>query len=246
MGSDIKRIGAFIAVLTIALFITAMEESLAFDSGGQVGIKDLKKGVFLIAESKLYDPHFSRSVILILMYEKEGALGLIINRSTDIPLEQALPRLKGAERLSSPVYYGGPVGRNHVTALLRTDKLPEGVKKVFDNIYVTENMRPLIEVIQGPDPEKNVRIYSGYAGWGPGQLDGEVARRDWIIVTADPDIIFSENPSGAWEELYKRGKKIEAYDQTGPDYILSTSHFLSFEKNSFRNMVTFGAITDWQ
>ncbi|MEK7871867.1 MAG: YqgE/AlgH family protein [Nitrospirota bacterium] len=223
-----------------------MEESLAFDSGGQVGIKDLKKGVFLIAESKLYDPHFSRSVILILMYEKEGALGLIINRSTDIPLEQALPGLKGAERLSSPVYYGGPVGRNHVTALLRTDKLPEGVKKVFDNIYVTENMRPLIEVIQGPDPEKNVRIYSGYAGWGPGQLDGEVARRDWIIVTAEPDIVFSEDPSGVWEELYKRGKKIEAYDQTGPDYILSTSHFLSFEKNSFRNLHTFGAITNWK
>lgn len=223
MSGDIKRIGAFLAALAIALFITAMEESLAFDSREQVGIKDLKKGVFLIAESKLYDPHFSRSVILLLMYEKQGALGLIINRSTDIPLEQALPGLKGAERLSSPLFYGGPVGRNHVTALLRTDKLPEGVKKVFDNVYVIEDMRPLIEVIQGPDPDKKVRIYSGYAGWGPGQLDGEVARRDWIIVTADQDIIFSENPSGAWEELHNRGKKIEAYDQTGPDYIPSKS-----------------------
>ncbi len=217
MGSDIKRIGAFLAVLAIALFITAMDESLAFDSGGQVGIRDLKKGVFLIAESKLYDPHFSRSVILILMYEKEGALGLIVNRATDIPLWQALPGLKGAERLSSPLYYGGPVGRDHVTALLRTDKLPEGVKKVFDNVYVIEDMRPMHEVMQGPDPEKNIRIYSGYAGWGPGQLDGEVARRDWIIVTAEPDIIFSEDPSGIWEELHKRGKKIEAYDRTGSD-----------------------------
>ncbi len=224
MSRDIKRIGAFLAALAIALFITAMEESLAFDPGGPAGIKDLKKGVFLIAASKLYDPHFSHSVILILMYEKEGALGLVINRSTDIPLEQALPGLKGAELLSSTLFYGGPVGRDHVTALLRTDKLPEGVKRVFDNVYVIEDMRPLIEVIQGADPEKKVRIYSGYAGWGPGQLDGEVARRDWIIVTADPDIIFSENPLGVWEELYKRGRKIEAYDQTGPDYIPSKYH----------------------
>ncbi len=135
MRGDIKRIGAFLAALAIALFISAMEEPLAFDPGGPVGIRDLKKGVFLIAASKLYDPHFSHSVILILMYEKDGALGLIINRSTDIPLEQALPGLKGTERLSFPLFYGGPVGQGHVTALLRTDKLPEGVKKVFDNVY---------------------------------------------------------------------------------------------------------------
>jgi putative transcriptional regulator len=194
-----------------------MEESLAFDSGGQVGIKGLKKGVFLIAESKLYDPHFSRSVILILMYEKEGALGLIINRSTDIPLEQALPGLKGAERLSSPLFYGGPVGRNHVTALLLTDNLHVGVKKILENLYVIEDIKALIEVIQGPNPEKNVRVYSGYAGWRPGQLDREVARRDWIIVTADPDIIYSDNPSGVWEELHNRGKKIEAFNKIEPD-----------------------------
>lgn len=209
VSGDIKRIGAFRAALAIALFIAAMEESLALDSSEQAGMKDLKKGVFLVAASKLYDPHFSRSVILILMYEKEGALGLIINRSTDIPIEQALPGLKGAKRLSSPLFYGGPVGRDHVTALLRTDKLSQGVKKVFDNVYVIEDMRPLIEVIQGPDPEKKVRIYSGYAGWGPGQLDGEIARKDWIITAADPEMVFSKDPSGIWEDLLKRGDKIQ-------------------------------------
>lgn len=170
----------------------------------------LKQGVFLVAVPQLLDPHFRRTVVLLIAYDKQGAAGVIINRPTDVPLEQALPNLKGIEALSSSLFFGGPVSQNHLTVLLRSDKSLDGAHKVFDNVYVTEKKDHLAEILRNPNPGKNLRIYSGYSGWGPGQLDQEVGRGDWIIITADQDIIFSEEPSKIWPELLKKRERIEA------------------------------------
>lgn len=209
VSGDIKRRGFFLTVLFIASCMTVMEEPLAAASEQYKGSKDLKKGIFLIAVPELLDPHFHRTVVLIIRYERQGALGLIINRPTDIPLEQALPNLNGIKGIPASLFLGGPVSQDQIMALLYSKRPLDETQNVFDDVYVAGSLKPLAETLKNPNPEKNLRIYSGYAGWGPGQLDGEVARGDWLIIDADSETIFSENTSEIWKELLKKGERIE-------------------------------------
>lgn len=199
----------FFTLFLIAASLSSAWKSPASAAEKHVKDSNLRKGAFLVAVPHLIDPHFSRTVILLIMYEKEGAVGLIINRPTRIPIKRALPNLKEAENLSSSLFFGGPVSQERILALFRSDKSLDETQKVFDDVYVAESIKPLAQMLQSPQPEKNLRIYSGYAGWGPGQLDGEVARGDWLIIAADPEAIFSENTSDIWKELLKKGEKIE-------------------------------------
>lgn len=196
---------AFLSVL----FLLLSEGIPAIASDQYMEVKELKRGIFLIAAPELPDPHFRHTVVLLVTYEKQGAVGLIINRPTDIPLGQALPNLKGIESLPSALFLGGPVGQDQIMALLRSRKPLDETQNVFDDVYVAGSLKPLAETLKNPNPEKNLRIYSGYAGWGPGQLDREVTHGDWIITTADSVTIFSENPTEMWLELFKRGEKIQ-------------------------------------
>lgn len=216
----LNKSGFFLVAILTAFSMTVTEGFLAiFSVASPVGANGrsplhLKQGVFLIAVPHLLDPHFRQTVVLLIAYDKQGAAGVIINRPTEIPLEKAFPNLKGVEGLSSSLFFGGPVSQDHLMALLRSDKPLDGAQKIFDNVYVTEKRDHLSQILRDPNPEKNLRIFSGYSGWGSGQLDQEVARGDWIIITADPEIIFSENPSKIWSELLKKRERIEA-DQGG-------------------------------
>lgn len=162
----------------------------------------LKQGVFLFAAPKLNDPHFLHSVVLLVTYDKEGALGVIINRPSDIPLDEALPKMEGIEELSQPLFSGGPVNRNFLLALFRSDKQPKGAQKVFSDVYFTGGREALRDALLNRGPDRAVRVYAGYAGWGPGQLDREVGRGDWIIMDADQETVFSEDPSEIWPALF--------------------------------------------
>lgn len=167
----------------------------------------LKQGVFLFAAPKLSDPHFLHSVVLLVTYGKEGALGVIINRPTDIPLDEALPKMEGIEGLSQPLFLGGPVNRNFLLALFRSDKQPEGAQKVFSDVYFTGDREALGDALLNRGPKRAVRVYAGYAGWGPGQLDREVGRGDWIIMDADQETVFSEDPPEIWPALFEKERK---------------------------------------
>lgn len=201
--------GYLLTPFLVAFCIAAMDGSPATAFERYIGAKELKKGIFLIAVPELPDPHFHRTVVLLISYEKQGAVGLIINRPTDIPIEQALSNLKGIEGLPSSLFSGGPVSRDQIIALLRSKKTMDETHNIFDDVYVAETLKPLTETLKNPNPEKNLRIYSGYAGWGPGQLDREVTHGDWIITPADSETIFSENPAEIWLELSKRRDKMQ-------------------------------------
>ena len=205
-----ERRGHWLAALTIVLCIFAGSSATA--SHEERRVARLKQGVFLYAIPELRDPNFLHTVVLLINYEKAGATGLIINRPTEIPLDQALPNVEGIEGLSLPLFFGGPVNRNLLLGLLSSKKPLQEAQKVFDHIYFTGNRETLINALRTFNPDKEVRIYAGSAGWAPGQLEREVSRGDWIISNADPEMIFSKDPSQIWPEIFKIQEQIGIHD----------------------------------
>ncbi|MBI3812006.1 MAG: YqgE/AlgH family protein [Nitrospirae bacterium] len=188
----------------------------------RVGGGSLRQGVFLFASPRLYDPNFLQTVVLLVTYGKGGASGLIINRPTEIPLPKALPDIEGIEKMSQPVYFGGPVDLNLMLALLRADASLPGAQHVLADIYFTADRKILTDALRDRNPGRTVRVYAGYSGWGPGQLDREFARGDWITVDADPESVFSEDPSKLWSTFFENRGKIQIrFPAPGGDYTVS-------------------------
>src|SRR5699024_7153648 len=110
---------------------------------------------------------FSHSVILLIQTGSHGALGLIVNRPTQVPLRRIVSRrvrLKHAHK----VYAGGPVARGHITLLIRAEKKPPDALHVTGNVYVSDNVSTLKALTSSKYPKARFRAYAGYAGWGPG------------------------------------------------------------------------------
>lgn len=175
----------------------------------RIGSGPLKPGVFLFSSPRLRDPNFLHTVVFLVTYGSEGASGLIINRPTDVPLHLALPDIEGIEKLSKPVYFGGPVNTGLILALLRADAALPGAQKILDDIYVTANRKIVMAALRNQNPDQRIRIYAGYSGWAPGQLDREFARGDWILMDADPESVFSEHPSRIWPAYFENQEKIQ-------------------------------------
>jgi putative transcriptional regulator len=162
---------------------------------------ELAKGKFLVASRSIRDPNFTRSVILIVDYDEAGALGVVVNHPTDVPLKAALPEIKELRKRKDRVHLGGPVARDRMVLLLRTKKAPPESVLIFDTVYASGSLDALREGVTGGN---TVRAYAGYAGWGPGQLDAEVSRGDWLIGPADAKSIFDDPPERVWETLIER------------------------------------------
>ena len=173
------------------------------------------KGKFLIAGRKLVDPRFQETVVLLIEYNAEGAIGLIINRPTKVPLAEALPPMPGLKERADVVYYGGPVEGHRMLMLIRSGEKPEESGRVFGNVYVSASMGTLERMLGSHKTEKQLRIYAGYAGWMPRQLDWELSRGDWLIVSADAGSIFEKKSSEIWRELFQRGSAIQVWNRRG-------------------------------
>lgn len=196
--------GAFFAFF----YVMSMAPAAAADPE-RISSEPLRPGVFLFSSPRLRDPNFLHTVVFLVTYGKEGASGLIINRPTDVPLHQVLPDIKGIEKLSKPVYFGGPVSTNLILTLLRSDASLPGAQKVLDDVYVTANRDIVTDALRNQNADKTIRIYAGYSGWAPGQLDREFERGDWISMEADPAAVFSEDPSHIWPAFFEKDEKIQ-------------------------------------
>lgn len=165
----------------------------------------LSAGRFLVAGEHLRDPNFGRSVVLLLNYGERGARGLIINRRSQVKLSTLFPRVSGLHQRPDTVYIGGPVARNQLLVLLRSDSPPGRADHIIDDLYVSSSRQTLIEALNRPGSSVPVHVYAGYAGWAPGQLDHEVARGDWHILPGDAEVVFSKTPNKVWRELLEKG-----------------------------------------
>ncbi len=172
------------------------------------------RGKFLVASRELLDPRFREAVVLLIDYSANGATGLIINKPTKVALAEALPSIPGLKKRSDAVYYGGPVENNIILMLIRSKEDPQEAVRVFGDVYVSASRNTLERMIDSHKTDKQLRTYSGYAGWMARQLDWEVSRGDWLIVPADARSIFESDASGIWRELIRRGSAIQVWNQT--------------------------------
>ena len=162
----------------------------------------LSAGRFLIAGEHLRDPNFARTVVLLLNYGERGARGVVVNRRSDVKLAAVFPRISGLNQRPDTVHLGGPVSRNQLLILLRSDRPRRATEHVVGDIYLSTSRHVLVDAL---NRAAAVRVYAGYAGWAPGQLDREVARGDWHVLPADADTVFSDRPGEVWRELIEEG-----------------------------------------
>jgi len=159
----------------------------------------VEPGKFLVASRQLQGPAFAEAVILVVHYDETGAMGLIVNRPTRLTPERALPRLRELAAYQGPMYHGGPVARRRVMALLRSDQPPADAARIIGAVHIALlNTALLAKPVPGP---QNFRLYMGYTGWGPGQLDAELARGSWHVVDASEELVFADDSESVWRRL---------------------------------------------
>ena len=163
------------------------------------------RGKLLVATPDLGDPSFFRTVVLLLEHNLEGALGVVLNRPTDTPVEDVLPAWALLTGDPGVVFFGGPVQPEGAIGLARCiDPSPgeeSGFAPIYDDLGTVDLER---------DPDSIVptlgaaRIFAGHAGWGPGQLDGEVAANGWFVVERVLDDLWRTEPEVLWRAVLKR------------------------------------------
>jgi putative transcriptional regulator len=160
-------------------------------------------GRLLVAEPLLGDPNFERTVVLIIEHTHDGALGLVLNRPTDVPVGDALPQWGGVASHPAVLHVGGPVEERSGWCLARTLD-PERI----DGFVPVLGDLGLLDLTADPsgltDLLTDVRLYAGYSGWSPGQLDHELAADAWFVVDAEPDDPFVPDGATLWSRILER------------------------------------------
>jgi putative transcriptional regulator len=154
--------------------------------------------ILLTAGADVADPSFSDSVVLVMNNVGPAPAGVIINRPTQLAVSQLFPDLKSLAKLHDRVYFGGPVEFGSVWFLFRSASPPEHAIQACDGVYFSANRELLLKLLGRTKPMDGLRIFLGYSGWGPGQLEAEIAHGDWTLERAKPDAIFSGKSEHPW------------------------------------------------
>lgn len=175
-------------------------------------LEDLAQGKIIVSPRDSPDPHFANSVIVLARYDTSGALGLMIHFKSDLTIQKALGGLKGAEKRTDPLYVGGPVEIPVILALLRskTAPAPEGTSHVTGNLYLMTSKQSIGAALTEGRTAADLRIFIGYAGWGPGQLEREVRRGGWFIFDYDEGTVFDEHPGTLWDRMIVKTERRQA------------------------------------
>jgi putative AlgH/UPF0301 family transcriptional regulator len=177
--------------------------------------KSLAAGKVLVASRNLGDPHFAKTVILLVHYDAQGGLGLVLNHRTDVPLSRVLDSFKAAKDRSDLVYLGGPLETAAVFALYQSPAKPEGAEHIFGGVYLI-NSRPLFEQTMSAQPKPDVfHVYMGYAGWTQDQLRQEVELGAWFIFPAEAGTVFNADPDALWPEMIRKTELQMARSEPG-------------------------------
>lgn len=159
------------------------------------------RGRLLLAGPALLDPNFFRTVVLMLDHDDSGALGVVLNRPTDYPVASALPAWASLASDPDVVFVGGPVAPETAIALGRRvgGATPADWSRVVGAIGIIE--------LDAPPPSHelaDVRVFAGYAGWSPGQLEAELASDAWLVLDAHPSDVTTPEPSTLWSTVLRR------------------------------------------
>ena len=189
-NAESRRIAAVTRIL-VALALAALAQAAAAQ-------QELPpNGLLLVAKPELNDANFSRSVVLVTQAPDYSTVGVVLNRPTGV-------RYQG-----KPIWSGGPVMREVVVAVFRSEQTPQAAAfHVLKGLYLS--MHPQIVDALVADANARYRLYGGFSGWAPRQLESELGRDGWYVLPADEATIFREDTSGLWEELVARAVKPKA------------------------------------
>ena len=143
-------------------------------------------------------------------------MGLILNRPSAMQIADLLPALGKKTAPDDALYVGGPVDPSQMIFLLRRENPPAGALPILSDVYATSDASVLQEFVKGRLSKTHFHAYVGYAGWGPGQLDAEIARGDWLIGPAEAKTIFDSNVKNIWQRLLAEleGVQVRIYEES--------------------------------
>ncbi len=159
-------------------------------------------GQLLVAMPQMLDPRFARTVVYMCAHTDDGAMGLVVNKPMEhVEFPELLEQLDLDPAVGNPdnirVHFGGPVESGRGFVLHTADYKQDGTMVVDGNIALTATTDILRDIASGNGPRASVLVL-GYAGWGPGQLDGEIQRNGWLSVAADDALVFGDDPDAVW------------------------------------------------
>ena len=158
----------------------------------------------LLSMPQLQDPNFARTVVLLCDFVPEGAFGLVVNRPTDMPASSMVrlePPVNPANKLR--LHVGGPVEPERGWILLGDEPAQTEYRTIQQGLYLSTSPELLRKLLES-SPTPRARILAGYAGWGPGQLDAELAQSAWLMAEVELDLIFDIDPGAMWETAIRR------------------------------------------
>ena len=158
----------------------------------------------LLSMPQMQDPNFAQTVVLLCDYRPDGAFGLILNRPTTMAatdMVRLTPPVAAGNEL--PLFIGGPVQPERGWILLASPPPDPEFRTVRDGLYLSASPDVLRNVLE-TTPAPRARVLAGYAGWGPGQLDEELAQSAWLIADLELDLVFDVDPSLVWETAIRR------------------------------------------
>jgi putative transcriptional regulator len=162
---------------------------------------DSLKGKLLLASPTLADPNFARTVVLIAEHTEDGAMGLVLNRPATTTVAESAPELEELVDAEEPIYIGGPVQPSAVIVLAAFAAPEVAGLLVNDEVGF---LSAEADFATSREATRRRRVFAGHAGWGPGQLDEELDREDWIVEPPLPDELFSDDADELWAEVLTR------------------------------------------
>jgi putative transcriptional regulator len=179
-------------------------------------------GRLLVATPLLDDPNFRRGVVLVVEHDpQEGTLGVVLNRPTEVPVDQVLPPWATLVTGPSVVFQGGPVALDSALALARVPGMEDPLGwRALDGVPAGSRLG-LVDLDAPPEvlaaEVTEFRVFAGYAGWGAGQLRSEIEEGAWFVLPGDPDDVFIDDPEHLWRLVLRRQGGDLALVATFPD-----------------------------
>jgi len=178
------------------------------------------KGHLLLDSGQLRGSFFQRTVILICQHDAEGAFGLILNRATGNNVGETIVADLPEALKESPLYVGGPVQPSALSFLHTDAFIPDA--NVMPNLNLGHSLDALMEMGDSFSGTKRIRLFAGYAGWSPGQLEDELKRKAWVTHPASLDLVFDSEPDKLWPKILQaKGWKYKLLSQMPEDLSLN-------------------------
>lgn len=191
-----------LGVIILAAFLSLFSHRAKAEENPNQAASTVKKGVFLLSSEKIRDTNFSQSVIYVTEHGEGGTFGVIVNKPTYIPVNDAMPENQQVAEPDAKIFFGGPTHAQHLFVLTKAHE-GERLHAVTENVYFGAGDQIVIK-LNSDEHKTETRTFLGFSSWTPGQLEEEVKAGQWIVVPGDEKALFEKDAKTMWKKLIKR------------------------------------------